>query len=140
MSTPMTSEWKGEAAPGNLDAVQAFVEERLEAAGVPMKTRLQLAVAVEEVFVNIAYYAYAPGTGEAAVAVTVSDAPAAVTISFSDRGRPYDPLAKTDPDVTLGAEEREIGGLGIFMTKKLTDGLSYEYRDGQNVLTLRKRL
>ena len=140
MSTPMKTEWIGEAAPGNLDAVQAFVEERLEAAGVPMKARMQLAIAIEEVFVNIAYYAYAPGTGEAAVRVEVSESPAAVTLSFADRGRPYDPLAKTDPDVTLGADEREIGGLGIFMTKKLTDGMSYEYRDGQNILTLTKRL
>lgn len=140
MTTPETIEWKGVAAPENLDALQGFIEERLEAAGVPMKARMQLAIAIEEVFVNIAYYAYAPGTGEAAVRVEISDDPAAVTISFSDRGRPYDPLAKTDPDVTLGADEREIGGLGIFMTKKLMDEMSYEYRDEQNILTLRKRL
>ena len=140
MSAPMTSEWKGVAAPENLDALQAFVEERLEAAGVPGKTRMQLAVAVEEVFVNIASYAYAPGKGEAAVGVAVSGSPAAVTVTFSDRGRPFDPLAKADPDVTLGPDEREIGGLGIFMTKKLMDEMRYEYRDGQNTLTLRKGL
>ena len=140
MTTPEKNEWKGMAAPENLDALQAFVEERLEAAGVPMKTRMKLSVAVEEVFVNIASYAYAPGTGSAAVRLELSDAPAAVTVTFADRGRPYDPLGKTDPDVTLGADEREIGGLGIYMTKKLMDELRYEYRDGQNILTLGKRL
>lgn len=138
MSAPIDIRWTGEAVPGNLDALQSFVEERLEEAGAPPRTRMQLAVAVEEVFVNIAHYAYAPGTGEADVAMAFSETPAAVTITFSDRGAPYDPLAKTDPDVTLGAEEREIGGLGIFMTKKLTDELRYEYLDGQNVLTLKK--
>lgn len=140
MTAPEQFVWKGSAVRENLDTVQTFVEQQLDAADVPMKARLQLAVAVEEVFVNIASYAYAPGTGEAVVSMEVSGAPAAVTVTFADRGRPYDPLAKADPDVTLSAEAREIGGLGIFMTKKLADELRYEYRDGQNVLTLRKRL
>lgn len=140
MTAPEQFVWKGSAVRENLDGLQALVGQRLEAAGVPLKTRLQLAVAVEEVFVNIASYAYAPGTGDAAVSVEVSGAPKTVTVTFADRGRPYDPLARGDPDVTLGAEAREIGGLGIFMTKKLTDELRYEYRDGQNVLTLKKRL
>ncbi len=140
MSTPMTKEWKGEAVPGNLDAVQGFVEECLESAGAAMKTRMQMSLAVEEVFVNIAHYAYAPGTGEAVVNVTLSGPPAAAIVSFRDRGVPYDPLSNSDPDVTLSAEEREIGGLGIFMTKKLMDEMRYEYRDGENVLTLKKLL
>lgn len=112
MSAPMTSGWKGVAAPGSPDALQGFVEARLEAAGVPMKTRMQIAVAVEEIFVDIADCACAPGTGEAAVRAGPSVGPAAVTVTFADRGRPYGPLAKADPDVTPGAEEREIGGLG----------------------------
>lgn len=140
MTAPEQFVWKGSAVRENLDTVQALIEQRLEAADVPMKARLQLAVAVEEVFVNIASYAYAPGTGEAVVSMEVSGVPGAVTVTFADRGKPYDPLAKADPDVTLSAEAREIGGLGIFMTKKLVDELRYEYRDGQNVLTLRKRL
>ena len=140
MLTPITNEWKGLAVPGNLDAVQGFVEECLEEAGASMKTQMQMSVAVEEVFINIAHYAYAPGTGEAVVTVTLAGSPAAAAITFRDRGVPYDPLANSDPDVTLSADEREIGGLGIFMTKKLVDEMSYEYRDGENVLTLKKLL
>ena len=138
MSTPITYEWKGEAVPGALDAVQGFVEERLEAAGASMKTRMQMSLAVEEVFVNIARYAYAPGTGEVSVTVTFTGPPSAAEVTFRDRGIPYDPLSNRDPDVTLPAEERQIGGLGVFMMKKLTDEMHYAYRDGENVLTLKK--
>ncbi len=101
---------------------------------------MQIELAVEEIFVNIANYAYAPEIGRATVRVSVSDDPLTVTITFIDRGVPYDPLKRSDPDVTLSAEEREIGGLGIFMTKKVMDEVAYEYKDGQNVLTLKKRL
>ena len=129
-----------EATDENLAAVQAFVDERLEAADCPMKAQMQIGVAVEEIFVNIAHYAYAPDSGKATVRVEVSDAPVTVTITFVDHGTPYDPLAKADPDVSLPAQAREIGGLGIFMTKKLMDDVAYEYRDGQNILTLKKAL
>ena len=101
---------------------------------------MQIELAVEEIFVNIANYAYAPEIGRATVRVSVSDDPLTVTITFIDCGVPYDPLKRSDPDVTLSAEEREIGGLGIFMTKKVMDEVAYEYKDGQNVLTLKKRL
>ena len=127
-----------EATEENLPRVQAFVEERLEAAECPPKAQMQIGVAVEEIFVNIASYAYAPGKGEATVRVERAEDPASVTITFIDSGTPYDPLKKADPDVALSAEEREIGGLGIFMTKKLMDDVTYEYRDGRNVLTLKK--
>lgn len=137
---PGKNEMKIEAAVDNLGPVQAFIEERLEAADCPMKTQMQIGVAVEEIFVNIAMYAYAPGTGEAIVEVELSDDPAAVTIVFKDRGTPYDPLARLDPDITSSAEDREIGGLGVFMTKKLMDEVLYEYKDGQNILTLKKKL
>ncbi len=129
-----------EADAANLPQVARFVEERLEAVNCPMKAQMQIGVAVEEIFVNIASYAYAPGKGTARVRVEVSGDPVTVTITFIDRGVPYDPLAKTDPDTALPAEEREIGGLGIFMTKKLMDGVEYEYRDGQNILTLKKNI
>ncbi len=127
-----------EALTENLPQVTEFVDQRLAAVGCPSKTRLQIGVAVEEVFVNIASYAYAPGTGRAAVRVDLSEAPAAATITFTDRGIPYDPLARDDPDITLPVGERKIGGLGIFMTKKLMDDISYAYKDGQNILTLKK--
>ena len=138
MSTPVVSEWTGAAEPGNLEAVQSFVEEGLEAAGCPMKTQMKIAVAVEEIFVNIASYAYAPGTGTATVRTEFSEDPAAVTIRFTDHGVPYDPLAREDPDIHLPANERGVGGLGVLMTKKFMDELRYEYRDGQNILTMKK--
>ena len=129
-----------EAEEENLEAVQSFVEEHLEAAGCPARAQMQIGVAVEEIFINIAHYAYAPEKGSATVRVEVSRDPVAVTITFVDHGVPYDPLAKADPDVTLPAREREVGGLGIFMTKQLMDDVSYEYRDGQNILILKKNI
>lgn len=129
-----------EAISDNLSAVVDFVNAKLDAADCSPKARMQIELAVEEIFVNIANYAYAPEIGRATVRVSVSDDPLTVTITFIDRGVPYDPLKRSDPDVTLSAEEREIGGLGIFMTKKVMDEVAYEYKDGQNVLTLKKRL
>ncbi len=129
-----------EADTQNLPEVQAFVGERLEAADCPPKAKMQIDLAVEEIFVNIASYAYSPGKGSATVRVEVSKEPVAVTITFVDHGVPYDPLAREDPDVKLSAGERQIGGLGIFMTKQIMDDVSYEYRDGQNILTLKKNL
>ena len=128
------------AAAENLETVQTFVDECLEAVGCPMKAQMQIDVAVEEIFVNIASYAYAPGTGDATVCVELAEDGRAVTISFTDRGKAYDPLSRDDPDISLPAEQRDVGGLGILMTKKLMDELSYEYTDGQNVLTMKKKL
>ncbi len=122
----------------NLEQVLAFVDERLEAAGCPMKTQMQIDVAVEEMFVNIAQYAYAPGTGEAVIGMGIQGGSAVITLK--DWGMPFDPLAKTDPDVSLSAEERKIGGLGIFMVKKSMDDVSYVYAEGQNQLTIRKKI
>ena len=116
------------------------MERLLEEADCPVKAQMQIGVAVEEIFINIANYAYAPDKGKATVCVEVSEEPVTVTITFVDHGVPYDPLAKADPDVTLPAVEREIGGLGIFMTKNLMDDVTYEYRDGKNILTLKKNL
>ena len=129
-----------EADNDKLQQVLSFIEERLDEVDCSPKVQMQIAVAAEEIFVNIANYAYAPEKGMATVRVEISDQPAAVTITFADRGKPFDPTKKTDPDVTLSAEERDIGGLGIFMTKKMMDDVRYEYTEGQNVLTLRKNL
>ena len=129
-----------DAATENLDEVQSFVDERLEKADCPPKALMQIGVAVEEIFVNIANYAYAPEQGKAKVRVEVSEDPVTVTITFVDHGIPYDPLAREDPNINASAEDREVGGLGIFMTKKLMDDVAYDYKDGQNILTLRKRL
>ena len=122
----------------NLDVVTDFVNEQLEAAGCPMKILMQIDLAVEEIFVNIANYAYSPQEGPATVRVQTDSEKSTVDITFIDHGVPYDPLAKQDPDVTLSAEQRAIGGLGIFMVKKSMDDVTYEYRDGHNILTIKK--
>ena len=122
----------------NLDQALAFVDERLEAAGCPPKAQMQIDVAVEEMFVNIAQYAYAPGVGDAVIRMEVEDGYAVVTLK--DWGVPFDPLAKEDPDVTLPAEERRIGGLGIFMVKKSMDDVRYTFENGQNILTIKKMI
>lgn len=124
----------------NVAAVTAFVDEQLEQLDCPVKTQLQVDVAIDELFGNIANYAYNPEVGAATVRVEVTENPLAVVITFIDNGIPYDPLAKADPDITLSAEEREIGGLGIYMVKKTMDDISYEYRNGQNILRIRKNI
>ena len=121
-----------------LSEVLEFIERHLEEADCPMKAQMQIAVAAEEIYVNIAHYAYAPGSGDATIRLEFTADPVTVTITFLDRGVPFDPLAKPDPDVTLQAEDRKIGGLGIYMVKKSMNAVEYEYRDGQNILTIRK--
>lgn len=124
----------------NLDEVLAFVDEQLEKVGCSMKIQMQIDLAVEEIFVNISHYAYSPEIGMANINVEVTQNPLSVSLTFVDQGVPYDPLEKVDPDTTLPAEERDIGGLGIFMVKKNMDDVCYEYKDGQNILSLRKQL
>ena len=134
------SELNVEAKTENLDQVLAFVDSHLEEKGCAMKVQMQLDVAVEELFVNIAQYAYHPEIGVATIRVEVQEEPLAVIITFIDNGVPYDPLAKEDPDITLSAEERQIGGLGIYMVKKSMDDITYEYKNGQNILRIKKKL
>ena len=134
------SELTLEAKTENLDKVLSFVDEHLEEQECPMKTQMQIDIAVEELFVNIAHYAYSPEVGPVTIRVEVQKEPLAVTITFIDHGVPYDPLAKEDPDITLSAEERQIGGLGIFMVKKSMDDIAYEYKDGQNILYIKKKI
>ena len=128
------------AALENLDQVLAFVDAELEKLDCPMKTQIQIDVAVEELFVNIAHYAYVPSQGSATIRVQPDEEKRSLAITFIDSGTPYDPRAKPDPDVTLSAEERQIGGLGIFMVKKSMDGMEYEYKDGKNILTIHKNI
>ncbi len=122
----------------NLDQVLDFVNQQMELAGCTPKLMNQVDVAVEEIYVNIARYAYHPDVGKAQVRCETGGDPFRIVIGFVDRGRPYNPLEKEDPDVTLSAEKREIGGLGIFLAKQLMDEIEYEFREGQNILTLRK--
>ena len=120
----------------NVSKVLEFVNAQLEQLDCPMRTQRS----VEEIFSNIAYYAYNPETGSAAVRVETAENPLAVAITFIDSGIPYDPLAKADPDITLSVDEREIGGLGIYMVKATMDEVSYEYQDGQNILRIKKNI
>lgn len=129
-----------EATLDNFEEVQAFVDEELERLGCSMETQIQIDIAVEEIFVNIAHYAYNPDVGKATIRVEITEDPLSVVLTFMDNGIPYDPLAKQDPDVTLPPEERQIGGLGIYMVKESMDDVKYEYRDGKNILTICKKL
>ena len=132
--------FKVNADVNELQRVLNIVEGCVQEIDCSPKALMQINVAVEEIFVNIAHYAYSDKTGDAVIEVEISSEPKAITITFIDSGVKYDPLAKPDPDVTLSAKERKIGGLGIFMTKKFMDELSYEYRDGQNVFAMKKNL
>ena len=127
-----------EAKVQNLEQVLGFIRQNLEEAGAAPRPLNQILIAAEEIFVNISSYAYGKGTGTAEIRMTAENGSA--EIEFRDSGSPFDPLAKADPDVTLPAEERQIGGLGIFMVKKSMDDVLYRYEDGKNILTIRKKL
>lgn len=127
-----------EAKADRLDEVIAFVDSFLEAQNCPMKAQMQIDLCVEEIFVNIANYAYPDTTGTAEIRIEAENGIAVLT--FIDAGLPYDPLQRDAPDITLSAEEREIGGLGIFLVRKNTDTVFYRYEDGKNVLTITKAI
>lgn len=126
------------AQPENMNLVLDFVNEILEKHNCPMYVQLELDIAVEELFVNIAHYAYTPNIGQATIQVSVKND--YVTIVFRDRGIPYNPWAKKDPDITLSLEERQIGGLGIYMVKNSMDEVAYTYEDEMNVVTIKKNI
>ena len=129
-----------DAVVENIPVVTDFINERLEALDCPPKAQIQIDVAIDEVFANISNYAYPNGTGSATVKFEVTEDPKAVKITFIDSGIPFNPLEMDDPDTTLSAEQRQIGGLGIFMVKKSMDDLTYRYEDGHNILTIVKNL
>ena len=124
----------------SLMEVTLFIDEWLESLDCGMKAQKQIDLAVDELFTNIASYAYAPGSGEATIQLNFDEACRVASITFIDSGVPYDPLQKPDPDVTLSADEREIGGLGIYMAKKATDKMEYRRENNQNILTIYKKI
>lgn len=124
----------------NIPVVTKFVDEQLEKMNCSLKAQMQIDIAIDELFGNIAHYAYRPDVGPATVRVEVVEEPISVIITFIDKGIPYDPLKNKDPDTLLSAEEREIGGLGIYMVKKSMDELTYEYKEGQNILKIKKKI
>ncbi|MCL2221634.1 MAG: ATP-binding protein [Oscillospiraceae bacterium] len=124
-----------EAKTENLDAVLEFVETELDAAELNKKLQTHILVAVEEVFVNIAQYAYNSEVGGTTIRLAVGDE---VVIEFEDSGKPYNPLESEDPDTTLSAHERKVGGLGVFMVKQIMDAVEYRNASGKNILTIKK--
>ena len=128
-----------DAITENIPIVTEFVNKQLEGTGCSVKVQMQIDIAVDELFGNISQYAYRTETGTATVRVELTEKPLAAVITFIDNGEPYDPLKNDDPDTALSAEEREIGGLGIYMVKKSMDRISYEYTNGQNILSIMKR-
>lgn len=128
------------ATKENLEVVTAFLDQVLDMSDCPLKTRLQIDLALEEMYINIANYAYAPGTGDMELQAGFNDEGNEVILILKDQGIPYDPLAKADPDVSLPADKRKIGGLGIFLVKKTMDSMAYVRQDGSNILTMTKKL
>lgn len=123
----------------NLEKVTEFVDDFLEENNCSIKTQTQIDVVIDEIFHNIASYAYEHDEGEVTIQIENSDS-CRIILTFKDMGVPFNPLGNKDPDITLDAEQREIGGLGIFMVKKMMDNVSYEYCDGQNILIIEKNL
>ena len=129
-----------EATLENLDDVIEFVNAEMEPLDLGMKTQMEIELAVEELFTNIARYAYTPETGPASIRVEVNKEEPSVLLTFIDNGVPYDPLAKEDPDVVKMAQDDQVGGLGIFMVKKTMDQVEYEYKNGKNILRVLKKI
>ena len=116
-----------------------FVNAELEGMDCPAKARMQIDTAVDEILANVANYAYGEGTGPVSVRVYQEDDPRAVILRFTDSGTPFNPLEKEVPDsISMPADDRPIGGLGIYLVRKLMDDVAYEYRDGKNMLQLKK--
>ena len=129
-----------DATKENIPAVTDFVNEKLKVLNCPLKAQMQIDIAIDELFGNISNYAYSPDVGPATVRVEVEEDPVAVIITFIDGGRQFDPLSEKAPDVTLPAQERRIGGLGLFLVRKTMDEITYEYRDGKNILKVKKTI
>ena len=127
-----------EATLENIPQVMAFVDAKLQDLACPKKARIQIKIATDELFSNIARYAYDPATGPAAVRVELEQDPRAALITFTDQGKPYDPLGTKVPDVSAPASLRKPGGLGVYLVRKTMDDIRYEYKDGQNILRIRK--
>lgn len=121
----------------NLETVTEFVDSFLEENDCPMKTEMQVNISIDEVFHNIVSYAYDEKNGKIEIQIESGD-PVKLVLIFKDSGTPFNPLENADPDITLSSDDREAGGLGIFMVKKLMDNVTYSYENGQNILKLEK--
>ena len=133
-------EWTFEAKIDRIPWLTEQVDALLEGLDCPIKAQMQIDVAIDELLANIASYAYETGEGQVTVRFDFQPDNRTVALTFIDKGIPYDPLAKPDPDVALEVEKRSVGGLGIFLVKKTMDDMTYARRDGHNMLTIRKRI
>ena len=124
----------------SIPLVTAWIDEQLEQLNCPMKVQMQFDMAIDEIFGNIAYYAYRGKIGSAKVQLALQEDTRMLSITFMDQGIPFNPLSQKEPDISLKAEKRKIGGLGIFLVKKIMDEVSYQYRDGHNILCLKKHI
>ena len=122
----------------NVDLVTDFVDELIEQTECPRKIIIKLNIAIDELFSNIARYAYGEGEGDATIGVEIDETARVIALTFTDSGIPYNPLKTATPDTGLSAEDREIGGLGIFMVKKSMDEMIYDYKGGKNILKVKK--
>lgn len=129
-----------EAKIENIDNVIEFVNDELDKFGCSSKAKIEINVAIDEIFANIANYAYKPNVGDATIQVDVNDQSKMASIVFIDKGVPFDPLVKNDPNVSLSADDREIGGLGIYIVKKTMDNVEYQYKDNSNILKITKKI
>ena len=133
-------EWTAKAETGSIAVVTQDVDRELDALDCPPEARKKINVALDELLSNIAYYAYAPESGEVTVQMRFDEADGTVFLTFIDNGVPYNPLEEPDPDITLAAEKRPVGRLGILMVKKKMDGMEYRRENNRNILTVRKRI
>uniref|UniRef100_UPI004055AEED ATP-binding protein n=1 Tax=Agathobacter sp. TaxID=2021311 RepID=UPI004055AEED len=129
-----------QASTDTLYTVLDSIEAHLDKNGCPEDIKTEVLIAVEEIYVNIANYAYNGNAGEAVVQMEVRQNPKLCRVVLKDRGIPYNPLGQEEPDISLSAEEREVGGLGIFMVKQFMDKVEYRYENGYNILMLEKNL
>lgn len=120
-----------------LPDLTTYLEATLEEAGAGPKEIFDLQLSADEIFTNISLYAYQESVG--AVEITISSTEDSITITFTDSGRPFDPLSLPPPDITLGIDERKIGGLGIYLVRELMDTVTYQRRDEKNILVIEKQ-
>ena len=124
----------------SIPTVTDFVDKILEEHSCDMKAKIQIDIAIDEILGNISQYAYETDNGDVSVSVQVEEAPKRAIITFADSGVPYNPITTEEPDTSLSAEERKIGGLGIFMVKKTMDDMAYEYTNNCNILRITKNI
>ena len=124
----------------SIEKATAYLDDILDNEGCPNAIKMQMSIVLDELISNVAQYAYKDGKGDIALSVETLEAPKRVVITIEDSGIPYNPLEKEDPDITLSAEERQIGGLGIFIVKKYMDDIKYAYENKKNILTLVKNI